>query len=187
MSTPAAVELAEFKEHLNKAATEDDDELTAFIVSATSIAERDADCGIGPIVKRDITRRVDIDCGRGMLPLSPAVAVVTATQVDTGDVVTVTDLDPDLSIITTDATGPLSVTYTVGRATGVADVDEDIRKAVCIIGKHLWETQRGRSASARGGTLGQDSTPDERVPSGFLIPHRARSILLGHRAWARVM
>jgi hypothetical protein len=64
-------------------------------------------------------------------------------------------------------------------ATSASYLPADVKLATLIIGKHLWETQR--MAQARPGFNGTPGQPGEvPVPAGFAIPNRARDLLSGH-------
>lgn len=182
--------LEEFVEHLNltAAGSNDESEVLATLDAATGIAQADAECGVGPIIQRELVRRVRASTGYVMLPWTPAVELVDfagaggASDYDVSGL----DLDTDTGIVRSTfgriADGPYDVTYVAGHAESVDEVPSNIRLGVCIIGKHLWETQRGRG-SARHGALGASDVPDEKVPLGFLIPHRARAALKGSVGW----
>lgn len=184
MPVPTPVTLAVFKEHLNIPAgnTTHDPELQRTLEAATEQAEG----YIGPIVGRAVTKRLDTD-RHGRIDLHPALAVTSVVGVfgaptyAVGDL----DLDPDDGLLRLDDgrglfAGRYTVTWTAGRAATVADVPASIADAVNIIGKHLWETQRGKSA--RPGLVGMRSTGaddsrDFAPPRGFAIPHRALELL----------
>lgn len=172
MPTPPAVTVPRFRAYLGKQSVDDDGMLAEMAVAATSIAERSPDCGVGAIVQRPVTALVRIRGGYGTLPMSPPVSITSPAGLT---------LDPDLALVY-GPDGPTTVTYLVGRAATVEDVPEDLRLAVCIIGKHLWETQRGRPASRGGVLVGEE----DRVPQGFLIPNRARAILQGYKPWVAI-
>lgn len=63
----------------------------------------------------------------------------------------------------------ISVTYTAGYGT----VPADIRHALLLLVKHMWETQRGSNRRQNGG-LGDS------VPTGFMWPNRVTEILIAH-------
>jgi hypothetical protein len=182
--------LEEFVEHLNltAAGSTDETEVLATLDAATGIAQADAECGVGPIIQRPLTRRVRASTGYVMLPWTPAVELVAFTGVRGASDYDVSglDLDTDTGIVRSAygrlADGAYDVTYVAGHAATVDDVPSQIRLGVCLIGKHLWETQRGRG-TARHGALGAGDVPDEKVPLGFLIPHRARAALKGSVGW----
>jgi hypothetical protein len=176
---PVAVPLEEFLEHLNLTGTNDESEVLRQLASATGVAEGI----IGPIVHRQVISRLSVSGGSGILTDAPIVEVTQLLGLRGAPtyVTAQVDVDGPTGIVTgvngrlTD--GAYTATYTAGRAATEDEVDEDTRLAVCIIGKHLWETQRGRG-QARGGALATTGpVQDERVPSGFLIPHRARTLL----------
>lgn len=175
MSIPPAAPYAEFVAHLNLTTPPADSALEAEVQLHLAAATGAAEGVIGPIVHREVTGVLTARGGSGLLPAPVAeVESLTGTTTYTGDDVT---LDGEAGIVSGLRDGRYVAVYTAGRAATEDDVPEDIRLAVCIIGKHLWETQRGRGTTARGGVLADTVPPDERVPSGFLIPHRARSLL----------
>jgi hypothetical protein len=173
-----------FRRHLGKSGTGADPELEAHLIAATSIAENHPEHGIGPIVNRTVTATA---------PYTPDVGLVLPE----GPIVSITSLDGDAAAyVTADVRfstagvvspiyggsivrGDYLVTYVAGRAATTEDVPDDIQLAVCIIGKHLWRTQRAPVGAPRAG-----AADDESVPLGFLIPHRAAAILDGHRPYA---
>lgn len=199
MSTPAAVTVDAFTTHLDKSLTDADmGLLPSYIVAATSAAE--GPLGIrGPIVVRSFTSRVDAWGGLLVLPRRPVVSVSSvvaagsgASYASWGGGGAVTwggapgetdelDVDPVSGIVESVgariSSGSYTVTYTAGLAATVAAVDPDIALAVCIIGKHLWETRRG--TSGRPGLLGGDEAG---VPMGFALPRRAVQLLAPYRS-----
>lgn len=180
MSIPSAVPFPEFKAHLNATTAVDDDEMSTQLAAATGVAEG----VVGPIITRTFTSRVR-SSGVLLLPKYPVVEVASMTHLFdlagpfvTADVLV--DREIGLVQLANQAAfrdGSWTVVYTAGRAATPDEVPEDIRLAVCIIGKHLWETQRG--TASRPGMLGRTSSadPTERVPMGFAIPNRAVTLL----------
>ena len=174
--------LENFKAHLNKTGDAENDELERVLRAATSITENDPEVGIGPIVNRSVTSRRTWSSVGAVLPVGPVVSVETIAG-DHGDYTGDDVVIDDAGILTnvlggTIAHGDYDVTYTAGWAATTEDVPDDIQLAVCIIGKHLWETQRGRTAN-RVGTIADG----ESMPMGFLVPHRAAAILRGRRPY----
>lgn len=185
MPTPLAATVAEFREHLQKTGVNDDAALQRHLMAATVVAE--GALGIGqPIVERDLTVRVTVSGGLTILPKTPVVSITSFLGIGPtpNAVVANLDVDKDAGIVTALSGwltgGDYNVTYRAGLAATVAVVPEDLRLAVCIVGKQMWETQRGR-ATGRAGELSQGSLPDERVPAGFLVPHRAKAIFMAYR------
>lgn len=183
----AAATVQEFRDYAKIPSAAEDLELEPVIGAATRVAETSRECGIGPIIKRDFTRRVDVADGRAWWPLSPAVEVKTFVGVRGARTYLAAelDLDPDIGLIrAADGgwldSGTYDATVTVGRVATVADVEPDHKEGVLVIAKHLWETRRGRG---RGGALAAGTPPEELIPAGFLVPHRAKSLLIGSRKW----
>lgn len=181
MTTPAA-SLADFKQHLSKSDDTDDFELNVMLEAATELAEG----LVGPIVNRSVTSRVHFPGGVLTLPSWPVVSVESVTDVrgDSSYVAADLEVDTAAGMVRLDGGGALSagvwdVTYTAGRAAAAVDVPASIRLAVLIIGKHLWETQRGKST--RRSASGQMLAEEERAPQGFAVPHRAAQLLMPYR------
>lgn len=180
MSIPAAVLFQEFKRHLNMTADDDDDDLATTLGAATGAAEG----LIGPVVIRSFTSMVR-GGGAIFLPKYPIQSVSTLTHglAREGPYATahvLFDAEIGRVILTSGARfcgGSWTVVYTAGRWHTATEVSDDVRLAVCIIGKHLWETQRG--VASRPGMLGRTSNGDatDRVPMGFAIPSRAATLL----------
>ena len=180
---PAAASLAEFKAHLNITDTTQDVEVQAMLDAATGVAEG----VVGPIVERGVTSRVDFPGGALALPAYPVVSVESVSSVRRDAVYPETDLEVDATAGMVRLTGGsglpadmYDVTYTVGRAATTDDVPAALKLAVLVIGKHMWETQRGRTA--RPGILGHNSgVEDERPLMGFALPNRALQLLQPYR------
>jgi hypothetical protein len=176
--------LEAFRRHLNKSGTGPDPELEAHLIAATSIAENHPEHGIGPIVNRTVTAYAPYTHDVGMvLPEGPIVSIETL-EGDTASYVSADVRYSTAGVVRpiyggTIARGDYLVTYTAGWAATTEDVPDDIQLAVCIIGKHLWRTQRAPVGAPRAG-----AADEENVPLGFLIPHRAASILDGRRPYA---
>lgn len=181
MSIAPGATLTAFRQHLGKTGSGADTELEAHLSAATSIAETHPEHGIGPIVNRTVTATAAYTPDVGLvLPEGPVVSIETLTG-DTAAYVTADVRFTTAGVVSpvyggTLVRGDYLVSYTAGRAETTEDVPADIQLAVCIIGKHLWRTQRAPVGAAR--------TDDESVPLGFLIPHRAAAILDGHRPYA---
>ena len=176
--------LERFKRHLGKTGTADNTELEEHLFAATTIAESNPEHGIGPIVNRTVTTRAPYTTDVGLvLPDGPVVSITSLTG-DAASYVTADVRFTSDGIVSPIYGGYLLageylVTYVAGRAATTAEVPDDIQLAVCIIGKHLWRTQRAPVGAPRTG-----ATDEESVPMGFLIPHRAAAILDGHRPYA---
>jgi hypothetical protein len=156
------VTLAEVKDHLNKTSTANDDELTLM----RNAAQDHVESLVGPVLWREV---VQSTASRPTVVLHtlPIVSVDTVGTDPWSAQTYPTDLAAGIVEHVPSATR-IDITYTAGRT----DCPEAIRLATLVIVKHLWETQRGRSAN-RVGTI-----PDgERTPPDFLIPHRAEALL----------
>lgn len=185
MATPAAVTLEVFKDHLNIPAgnTQDDAEVTRTLIAATSAAEGRG--RVGPIIARAFDHRAASTGGVVVLPKRPLVSIDAVVGTRGGQSLVAADLGVDKLAGIVEyrdgrgiPSGAFDFTYTAGWFTSVAEVDEDVALAVCIIGKHLWETQRGRQS--RPGILGNTSTAQadpDRVPLGYALPNRAQQLL----------
>lgn len=186
MLSPVAVELERFKEHLGVTGNAQDGELLSTLRAATKAAE--AKGRVGPIIQRSFTSRVEGRGGRLILPKRPVASVTTVTGARGAGSYAADELDVDsrAGLVGFASGGNLprgeyDVTYVAGWFVTVADVDDDVVTAVCIIGKHLWETQRGRMA--RPGVLGHTGSlqDSDKVPAGFALPHRAAQLLTDYR------
>jgi hypothetical protein len=176
MATPTPANLAEFKKYLQKSAsvTADDGELTSMLEAATEAVEGWQ--GIGPIVARSFTDRVKVECRSAALPRTPVVEVTSLTRVSDGLEYLTAALDVDsVSGIVTGLTSSLSPgTYTAVYEAGRDPVPVALKEATLIIGKHLWESQRGPARKLRG----EDA--DNRAQwtgYGYLIPNRAAHLM----------
>ncbi|NUL09070.1 hypothetical protein [Streptomyces lunaelactis] len=176
---PGILSLADAKKHLNKTTTTDDDEIRSWVESITAGIE-----GLcGPVIVRTVTerhdgRRVPVICLRQtpVLTVASVVAVLAG-----GTSYTVADLDVDTGTGVVQRkdggtlTGPLRVTYSVGRRI----VPAAITSAARIILQHLWRTQQGTSRPVRGAS---DYDVSEQVPGfGYAIPNRALQLLEPYR------
>lgn len=163
--TTEFVTLEEFLAHLNKSEPTEED--TAELQRHLNAAQRHVERRIGAILWRTQTQRARFGSSRDTLRHYPVVAV-DSVEVD-GDAWTDHDVNIDAgSVSCLPRYGEVVITYTVGRTS----IDDDVRMATLIIGKHLWETQRGRNAN-RAGTPSEGDKP----LVGFLIPHRAAALL----------
>ena len=181
MTEPAAT-LERFKTHLNKTSVDDDDELLSFLRAATKMVEEGTDFNIGPIITRQVTARVESSAGVFILPSASVVSVDSVVPANGSSSVDVSglDVDSEAGIIRPGTTsvrnGRHVVTYTAGRATTAAEVPDDIQLAVCIVGKYLWDTQRGRLGN-RSGTSAEATTE----ASGSFEMNRAKALLRHYR------
>lgn len=181
MPIPTPATLEEFKEQLNKSniTPGDDDELMLNLEAATGAVEGWR--AIGPLVVREFTERVVVDCGVLVLSRTPVVSLTSAMRVS--DSVQYTDADVDIDKLSgmVEAlsgrieSGKYDVVYQAGRD----PVPEDLKLATLIIGQHMWKTQRGpraRNFPRQGSTTG--STSEQYVPgAGYLIPNQAATLM----------
>jgi hypothetical protein len=157
------ITLAELKAHLNKTGDADDVELETFRASAQDHVEE----LVGPVLWREVTQ-----ASRGCALALHTLPVVAVDTVDGGDPADYT-VDLEAGIVEGLPTVErVDVVYTAGRT----ECPDAIRMATLIIGKHLWETQRGRASNRAGGAV----EGEQRLPAGFLIPHRAEALLRPH-------
>lgn len=169
ISTSGAAEivtLAELKAHANIPAgnTTSDVELDLLRLAAQEAVEG----LVGPVVWRSFTETVRHSGGVVVLRHAPVAEVTSFTAA--GTAVTGYTLDGPAGLLTgVTASGDLSITYSAGRST----VPPAIKVATLIIGRHLWDTQRGNAPSAL-------PTVDETAPQfgvGYAIPNRAMDLL----------
>lgn len=168
-----SVTLAEFARHLGRTAPPDGapehDDLQRVLSAAQGIVEDRC----GPLTATPRTYRVTPS---GRCLVLPAWHLTSVSEVR----------DPDGTVVAHDAKGTnlaagiVAVPSGARAAAGLWEVDavraDDstpaaLELAVYIIGKHLWETQRG--TGVRGGALGADPAP----PVGFAIPRRAAELM----------
>lgn len=148
-------------------------EADAYALAATGLIEGAG--RVGPIVTRSVVEVVAATGdGTLVLPQAPVVAVASAEQ----DGVTMTSgftVDPcgPVRVVGGFAPGLWRVTYTAGRWATAGGVPEDIRLAVMIVGKRLWETQRGNAS--RPGILAQEGEPTD--TSWLVLPSRAVALI----------
>lgn len=162
--------LQDFKEYLNVTSTTNDEELRRFLLSASDLAER--------VTGRTLRRTAyteTYDGGRRALLLRHAPVLSVASVSVGGSSTTDYTLDPDgilyagstSSTSTTWAWGTQNVvvTYTAGeQVPPPAAVD-----LVLELGRHMWRTQRGGTASSING--------DEYVPgAAYALTYRAREL-----------
>ncbi len=166
----SAIPLSEFKAHLNVTRTNDDAEIQRVLDAAELWANHHTAGRLGggeaTFTARALTGSVLI------LPAARLASLVSLTD-PFGNVAVMTGLEEhDLQA------GIIALPYKLkGTWTVVATYDEeipaDLKLAVLIVGKHLWETQRvaGQPEQARPGFAapGQVAGP----PLGFAVPRRA--------------
>lgn len=159
--------LAEFKRHLNipSSNTSNDTELTDVLTAASEIVEKIIG---GPLAVTSFTQRYSTRDSVIVPNYRPLVSVTSITP-DYG-----TALDSSTYTVDTGA-GTVSSSYgTWGSGTlvytaGLSSIPYRVKLAGLIIGKHLWETQRG---------AGRPGDADEYVPpAGYAIPRRAQELL----------
>jgi hypothetical protein len=174
MTTPTPVTLDEFKAHLNKTGDVDNGELVWMLEAATEAVE--GWHGIGPLVARQFNERVQVECGHAVLTKTPVRSVTSLTRVTDGLEYLTAALDVD------EASGiveGLSSRFQPGKYMAVYDAGRDpvpvsLLEATLIIGKHLWESQRGPKSKLRGG---DDESRAQWAGAGYLIPNRAAHLM----------
>lgn len=158
------VSLAEAKAFLNIDDTDQDDELRAMLEGVTAVVEggdgKDFP-GVGPVVRRTVTTRVDSWGGSGwVLPYTQVLSLTSGAYISDASVVSVAGYTAVDGILRPPVGGalpssPWTLTYVVGRPT----LPANIRLGALEILKQAWASQRGSDAPA------------------FLIPYRALSWL----------
>lgn len=189
MAAVDIVTLAEAKAFLNIGDATHDNELPAYITSASEMWVKRG----GPGVSTEYTEWHD--GGRPMIALNryPVVSVTSVTEVSGTSSTTLTGADPGTSGGSDDysidkATGVM-VRRSAGVATpfaggfrnikvvynaGAATVPEDIKHAILLLVLHQWETQRG-------GTKRSKSNSDDYQPGiTYSWPRRVEEILAAH-------
>jgi len=158
------VSLAEAKKHLNITDSTQDDELRAFIEGVTAVVEngdgRDFR-GVGPVVKRTVTTRVEACGGAFVLPYTQIISLTSGTRLDGGGAVDVTGYTFVYGILRPPygswfPSSPWTLTYVVG----LPDLPGNIRLGALEVLRNAWNSQRGSQAD---------------IP--FLVPYRAASLL----------
>ncbi|MFF4746792.1 hypothetical protein [Streptomyces sp. NPDC001268] len=171
--------LADAKKHLNipASSTTDDEELRGWIEATARVVE----FFVGPVTRRTVVETHRVGSVHAVaLREAPVLEVVSLSPVLTGGTTYAAadfDVDGSSGIVQrldgSRFTGPLRITYTVGRAV----VPANISHAARIILQHLWRTQRG---SARGPALAgsDDYSVTEQIPGlGYAVPNRALELL----------
>lgn len=175
MTTPTPANLSEFKKYLQKevAPSSDDGELQSMLESATEAVE--GWHNIGPIVVRSFTDRVTVERRSAILPKTPVVGVTSLTRVGDGLAYVTAELDVDsVSGIVTGLSSSLSPgVYTAVYEAGRNPVPVSLKEATLVIGKHLWESQRGPGRKMRS----DDENRAQWTGSGYLIPNRAAHLM----------
>jgi hypothetical protein len=176
LTTTALISLGDAKEALGRTAAvaaADDGEILLMIRAATEVINQLADYTAATTVTETLDSTVD-RYGRGVLVLShaPVMTVQTITpQIPGAPTVSVdaNNLDTPAGVyyLGTGVSfwGPQKVTYTAGRATVPAALQEACRLEVA----HLWETQRGGAVVPFGG--------QETEPTMFGFPERVLQLV----------
>lgn len=162
----ALISLDQLKAHLNKEDLAEDDELRAFIDTASLVVEEYT----GQVwARRTLTE--DVYVTGGVAYLRPPVVAVSAV-----DGTEVTDAVVDLftgALTASIQTGVVRVTYMAGPV----EVPEHVQTATAIVAAHLWTSQRPSTPAAVGfgGTDLVAPTPGR----GYLMPNQAAQLLGG--------
>jgi hypothetical protein len=173
LTIAAPVSLSEVKDHLNMAPTrlESDDELRAFINSATAAIE----ARVGPLTRRQVTETHNGGVSGILLNSPPALSVTSVTENGTTVSPSGYRLSPGGGVLTrvngytksvwTDGFANVTVTFTAGRTS----IPADIRQAVLELVRHLWTTQRGQQGNRR---------QDEFIAGqGYTMPNRVLELI----------
>lgn len=160
----ALISLGQLKEHLNKEDLAEDDELLAFIDTASLVVEEYT----GQVwARRTLTEDVWVTGGVGYLrpPVVEVLAVVGVATIPAVDSFTG-------ALAVGGAPGMVRVTYVAGPP----EVPEHVQTATAIVAAHLWTTQRPPTPGvAFGGGELVAATPGR----GYLIPNQAAQLLGG--------
>lgn len=167
----SAIPLSEFKAHLNITRTADDAEIQRVLDAAESWANHYTGGRLGGGTATFTAR----SAGGSVLVL-PALGLASVTGItDPLGVTTVllNGADHDLRAGIIALPYRLRGTWTV-TVTFPTEIPADLKLAVLIVGKHLWETQRlaGQSEGARPG-FGSGTNQAATPPMGFAVPSRA--------------
>lgn len=173
---PSAITTETLMQHLRLPPDQTSEQMARlgeYAAAATLVAEDT--CRVGPIVARPVTVRKAAVAGILRLTAWPVFSVTTLTG-PTGralDTATLQISSDGVTVAGGLTGGDWTVTYLAGRYATADDVPPNLALGVCILAKHLWDTQRGRAV--RGSALAGE--PEEQPSAGFLVPHRARLLL----------
>ncbi|MHC3392091.1 head-tail connector protein [Streptomyces lavendulocolor] len=178
-SPPAILSLADAKRHLKKTGTDDDDEIRSWVESITAGIETLC----GAVIVRTVTERYDVRRTATIaLRTTPVLSIISVTPVltaGTAYVVDDLDVDEDTGIVQRldggSMTGPLRVTYTVGRRV----VPAALTSAARIILQHLWRTRQGPARPQRG--VDDYDVTEPAAGFGYAIPNRALQLMEPYR------
>lgn len=171
------ISLADAKTHLNKSGTStvDDEELRAYLETATGVIERHT----GKVVaRRTVQERVPVSYVSELwLNYRPILSVTSIATTD-GSVTwlvtsTYVDIQPDwgrISVLSGNRwNGSLLVTYVAG----MSSIPPEYAMAARIIVEHLWNSQRQAGIGPSPFGAGGEAAP----APGFAIPRRALELL----------
>lgn len=172
----SVVSLAEVKTHLNLTVSTHDAEVQSFIDAAeAAIGER-----VGPLASATTTVRVRGGGRSLVLPLAPAVSLMSVTPADS-TALSLSDLylDAAAAIVSYVSGGTFSarhydVVYEAGRSTCPADLKLAVKELV----RHLWSTQRG--STARPGSRESEATSNTLPGAAYVFPFRVEQLLAPH-------
>ena len=156
--------LNQLREHLNLTTANHDAELMQFLAAAQGHVEE----LIGNVLHREVIEEAESIGGTVYLEESPVVSVTSVTS--GGSPLAGWVLKPRSGLLRKVlASGPVTVTYTTGRA----ECPDAVVVATLIIAEHLWRTQLGGSPSA----LPADDTSTAPWSAGLALPKRALDLL----------
>ena len=172
----ALLELSDLAEHLNLRGgvpTEDAKKIEMQRMLDAAIERIEAVCG--PLESREVTERIDVTRGTGLVDTWPVVRLVSArvaprvwASVSTPTAAVVAGVDQDgILHCQYGFTGTVLAVLEVGRS----PVPRVLAEACLILAAHLYETQRvagGASGPGGGETV---------VLAGFAIPRRAAELM----------
>lgn len=176
---PSILSLADAKGHLRLTDTSQDEAVRGWVESVTAGIE-----GLcGAVAVRTVTQRCDIRRARLLaLTHTPVLDLLAVDPIlGSGPGYAVADLDVDEAtgvIQLKDGgtlTGPLRVTYSVGRRI----VPSSMSAAARIILQHLWRTQQGPGRPQMG--VGDFDVTEPVSGFGYAIPNRALQLLEPYR------
>lgn len=173
----ALIDVAAAKQQLNipAANTSMDAEIQVYVTAVTAAVE----IARGEAVDlRQFTDELTLrQSSSFLLTRAPAVDLVSVATVDGGTSWDVADLSlyGPTGRVTVVSGAPVDGLVRVVYTAGYATVPPNYQLAARLILQHLWETQRGATATVSGMVVGSEETYDPR--SSYSIPRRALELL----------
>lgn len=135
----------------------------------------------GPLEPTTVTVRITPVGGRLRLPKAPAISLTTVTVSDSGGTLDLDDLYLDLEdgVVSRNDGGVFharyyDVAYQAGRAT----LPADLREAVVLLVKYMWEPMRG--SGQRPGPRNSETAAETLPGAEFTLPFRVQQLLADH-------